>query len=249
MPDFFFERLAPLYGREDLSTREVLEAVLAAYEADTGIVLNPDDVTAEQQEALRLYVVERNWKSEGSLFHKPNVMKHLPLFADMADKVGWLHQHPCIVCPHVEDGPPPTFFPIGLPPWSHQSKGYIGPALRQAIEANERYATHLKERTTDWPLCVRIVFVLEDKATMKDCDNMAKGLLDAFQGLIYVNDRQIEHLDLIKTHHAEGSPGYILMSHRPTSINDHADVIHSMHPIIGWMGPDSLDLTPYLPPD
>jgi hypothetical protein len=236
-----------LYGRQDLTTREVFDAVLAAYKADTGIDLDLNEITTEERQALRLYVVERNWTSEGSLFHNPNVLTHLPLFADMADKVGWLHQHACIVCPPVEDGPPPTYFPIGLPPWSHQSKGYIGPALKQAIEANDQYAARLMERTTDMPLCVRVVFVLEDLATMKDCDNMAKGLLDAFQGLIYVNDTQIEHLDLIKTHHAEGSAGYILLSHRPTRINDHTDVIHPMHPIIGWMGSDTLDLTPFLP--
>ena len=37
------------------------------------------------------------------------------------------------------------------------------------------------------------------------------------------------------------------MSHRPTRINDHTDVIHAMHPVIEWMGPDSLDLTPFCP--
>lgn len=30
---------------------------------------------------------------------------------------------------------------------------------------------------------------------------MAKGVLDAFQGHLYTNDRQVEHLDLIKAHH------------------------------------------------
>jgi hypothetical protein len=43
---------------------------------------------------------------------------------------------------------------------------------------------------------------------------MAKGVMDAFQGLLYTNDEQVVHLDLLKVHHSPGSPGYILIRQR-----------------------------------
>ena len=83
---------------------------------------------------------------------------------------------------------------------------------------------------------MRIVFVLGDAATMKDCDNMAKGLLDAFQGLLYDNDKQVEHLDLIKIHHHPGAgSGYILVRVASTTINSTDDVLVPSHAELRWM--------------
>jgi hypothetical protein len=81
---------------------------------------------------------------------------------------------------------------------------------------------------------------------MKDCDNMAKGLLDAFEGILYKDDRQIDHLDLVKVHSAPGSPGYILVRRASTALNTHRDVVHPRHARIGWMTADSLNVHNYL---
>ena len=93
---------------------------------------------------------------------------------------------------------------------------------------------------------MRIVFVLGDAATMKDCDNMAKGLLDAFQGLLYDNDKQVEHLDLIKIHHHPGAgSGYILVRVASTTINSTDDVLVPSHAELRWM--QDLDVERFLP--
>ena len=45
---------------------------------------------------------------------------------------------------------------------------------------------------------VRMVFYLKDKRRV-DLDNLAKGVNDGMRGIIFMDDSQIVHLDLVKT--------------------------------------------------
>jgi Holliday junction resolvase RusA-like endonuclease len=159
-----------------------------------------------------------------------DTLTRLPLYEDTAAKMSWLQQHPCPVCPVGEEVPPVTF-PVGIPPWSHQSTRRVGVALRRAIDSSSPYREHFKDHAAQGPVCLRMVFVLpgDATATMKDCDNMARGVMDAFQGLLYENDNQVEHLDLLKAHHSGTSSGYILIRRTSTGLNDHSDVLVPHH--------------------
>ena len=44
----------------------------------------------------------------------------------------------------------------------------------------------------------RLTFVVADGRRTADVDNLAKNLLDALQGFAYDNDRQVDHLDLVR---------------------------------------------------
>lgn len=181
--------LNPFVRRSDVSTAEVLDAVLGAYNATSGESLTAETLDAEAAERLRRYLLEAEMNAEGpSLYHKPRILDHLPLYRDTAAKLSMLHQRACHVC-LAGDESPPAMFPIGVPPWSHQCAAEVGSALRKAIDDSDYYTNHFAARTAHGAVCMRIVFVLGDAATMKDCDNMAKGLLDAFQGLLYDNDK------------------------------------------------------------
>jgi hypothetical protein len=210
--------LNPLQGRTDVTTAQVLEAVLLAYNQATGEGLAAATLDEEASARLRLYLVEAEINGTGStLFHQSRILDHLPLYPDTASKLNVMLQRRCTVCPDGNEFPPSTF-PIGVPPWSHQCAGQVGRALRQAIDHSPHYTEHFSARTAHGAVCMRIVFVLGNAATMKDCDNMAKGLLDAFQGLLYENDKQVEHLDLIKIHHHPGAgSGY---NPRPGRLHD-----------------------------
>ncbi len=238
--------LNPLFGRSDVSTAEVLDAVLGAYNATSGESLTAETLDPEAAERLRQYLREAEMNPEGpSLFHKPRILDHLPLYPDTAAKLSMLHQRACHVCPPGDEFRP-AMFPIGVPPWSHQCAAEVGSALRKAIDDSDGYKNHFAARTAHGAVCMRVVFVLGDAATMKDCDNMAKGLLDAFQGLLYDNDKQVEHLDLIKIHHHAGAgPGYILVRVAPTAIDDTGDVLVPKHAEIVWM--QDLEVERYLP--
>ena len=234
--------LKPLYERQQVESRDVLLALIQAYAADGGEQLDPDRLDDGARDRLRRYLVEPPHERAALLVYRGAVLRHLPLFADMAAKLSWLRDSPCTVCPST------TWletFPIGFPPWSHQKARDVGPALRRAIETTEPYASHYADRPSlTVPLCIRIVFVLGDKARMKDCDNMAKGLLDGLQGLLFSDDSQIEHLDLMKMRNTGSTAGHILVRCATTSVNDHHDVIHPMQGQILWL--PGLDLGPFL---
>jgi hypothetical protein len=235
--------LRPLAGRTDVTTSEVLIAVITAFNRETGASIDPASLSVDDRERLREYIVRSHMEGGASLFHRTARLDRLPLYPDTAAKLSWLHQHRCAVCPEGDEFATNTF-PVGVPPWSHQCSKDVGPALRAAIDASPRYATHFQERLAHGPLCIRLVFVLGDGATMKDCDNMAKGVLDAFEGLLYDNDTQVEHLDLLKVTQAPGSPGYILVRRASTRVNDHRDVLVEKHATLAWM--EDLDIARYL---
>lgn len=245
--DRLVARVASLYGRADLSASDVLRSVVAAYREDGGPEVDPDALTEEDRHRLREYIRRAEMDTPAfSMHHKVPTLRRLPLYEDTASKVSALAKQQCLACPPGDEFPP-DHFPIEVPPWSHQCSPKVGPALRAAIDSSEHYTSHFARRRARGPVCLRLVFVLGDGASMKDCDNMAKGVLDAFEGLLYVNDKQVEHLDLIKLHHAPGSGGYIIVRRASTRVNDHGDVLVPKHARIGWMSKDEIDITSFMP--
>ena len=76
----------------------------------------------------------------------------------------------------------------------------------------------------DHPLCVTVASVVSaHKRGAKDVDNLVKGLLDALQGFLYPNDRQIQCLTSRRLEYA-GPSGYYLVGARPV-VPVTADVI------------------------
>jgi Holliday junction resolvase RusA-like endonuclease len=245
--DHLARLLDPLSGRVAITSAELLEAVVAAFNGESGSHIDASSLGDAEREALRGYLIKSMLESGTSLYRDVRMPGHLPLYEDTAAKMSWLHQRPCLVCPLGDEIPLHTF-PVGVPPWSHQCAPEVGRALRRAIDASPTYREHFRNRVAHGPVCMRIVFVLGEGATMKDCDNMAKGLLDAFQGLLYVDDKQVEHLDLIKVHRSPGSPGYILIRRASTTINDHADVLVPRHGRLAWMSDEELSIGRFLTP-
>jgi len=74
---------------------------------------------------------------------------------------------------------------------------------------------------------------------------MAKGLLDSFEGLLYRNDRQIDHLDLLRIE-STGDESFISVRVQQTAINSHDDVL-DLRMRLGWVGQDAIDLENYVP--
>jgi hypothetical protein len=240
------QSLLPLLGRRDVTTTDVLRAVVEAFNTEESASLDPADLADEDRSRLRDYIVRSEMFGPATLYHRVPRLDRLPLFEDAATKASWLHQRPCGMCPDGNEFPP-EMFPVGLPPWSHQCAREVGPALRRAIEASGFYADHFRRSIARGPVCLRFVFVLGSDATMKDCDNMAKGLQDAFEGLLFVDDRQVEHLDLAKVHHLAGTPGYILVRRASTRLNDHTNVLVPNHGELAWLAGEGLDIESFLP--
>ena len=93
---------------------------------------------------MRLYLVQAEMSGKGpTLFHRPRIVRHLPLYADTASKLSVMLQRGCDACPDGNEFPTRTF-PIGVPPWSHQCAKKVGQALRRAIDSPRYTETSLR---------------------------------------------------------------------------------------------------------
>jgi len=86
-------------------------------------------------------------------------------------------------------------------------------AIQQA--AYEAY----KGAPLEGPLSATLTFVFASKkkhriykTTKPDCDNLAKGLLDSLNGLLYVDDNQIVSLTVTKWHAAAHEQPHVLVT-------------------------------------
>ena len=159
----------------------------------------------------------------------------MPLVSpDLAQKVGWLRQAPCVTCTPADVRPLAIGFPIRARPFSAQSLGASRFAdLKVKIAA---YMAGRKWELDEWAgleLCVTIVATVPERERGKDVDNMAKGLLDAMQGSIYANDNLVQHLSIRRVPHG-GETGWYSMRVMPVR-DTREDVIDKLLSV-GWAG-------------
>lgn len=147
-------------------------------------------------------------------------------------------QTPCSVC-GIKATPLRTFS-IRLRPESWQS---IGTRLKLAFTEEIRQHWVFRDRQSGLErdcLCLRFVFCLGPSDRLKDVDNLAKGLLDSLQGRLYVNDRQIAHLDVLRLT-GLASEGSIAVRIARTLVNVHDDVIDQRY-LVDWQNVNAIDI-------
>lgn len=151
----------------------------------------------------------------------------------LSDKISWLSQQPCHVC--NPDFPISTF-PLRINPESWQArssedkrafKAAIASQLSDSPFAGDRF-----ER-----VCLTLLFVCSASRNVRDLDNVAKLVMDSMKGIIMGDDRDVDHLNLMRiTHEGEEEGIHVQISN--SNLNDHSDVVHAemMHSW-GWGEP------------
>jgi Holliday junction resolvase RusA-like endonuclease len=224
--------------------------ILSIYNAATGNNLEPD-ISADD---VRLREVAR-WVNKASdepgysaLWKEKSVT--LPSYSSsLSAKVNTFAQYRCPICTHNTD---PHIISIRLGGVTRQTRDSdIIEAFKKAIAYSLR--THIGyDRLAPIPpfdglLCVQVVFVdaREKKGRKrKDLDNMAKLLLDSLQGNLFKNDRQIDHLSLLRITSRDDEE-CILVSIQPSFLNQHDDVLfQGMH--FNWLGAPELKLVDFM---
>lgn len=195
------------------------------------------DISQDGLSDIARWMNKESYGGPLNLVYKAPQLIHAPVYSDIASKLNWLKQQRCSLC-NVH---PLRHFPLEVTPWSHQSKSGIKGAVMEAIN---KYSEKRELNLPIYPdetLCVKLIFIIaKSNLSIKDCDNLAKGILDSFEGYLYTNDRQIDHLDLLRINASE-TEGYMLISATPTAINNHEDVINKVgHAKIAWMDSESL---------
>ncbi|WP_265429026.1 RusA family crossover junction endodeoxyribonuclease [Chryseobacterium sp. YIM B08800] len=114
------------------------------------------------------------------------------LFLNETQKVSFLLQSHCKIC---DDKLPISNFPVRITPLTRQTKTAFKNEFKKQF-LNSPYGKQTGLSLND-KLCIKLVFVLNNIRD-KDLDNMAKLTLDALKELIKIDDKNIDHLELIK---------------------------------------------------
>lgn len=193
--------------------QERLEVVWEFFENDTNTQLSRPPTHTERaavENWYRMQLVKNGFNNLAALSSLKPLINETPF-----SKSIHLGQHICNACEPVSDNenriPLRVTFPIQIDPWSAQSTRNNA-AVKAAVNA-EIGRDKSFEPIGDGPLCITISALVPRSHRRKDIDNIAKGLLDSMEGVIYVNDSQIQCLQIRRIEYS-GSTGYYSVSAR-----------------------------------
>jgi Holliday junction resolvase RusA-like endonuclease len=225
----------------DLAT--VRSQILAAYSLQTGSQFS----TPPTEEELESVVTWLNKNADTFLphyFRRRQVQ--VPVFSPtLSSKISGLAQFHCPICDTKVGQFPVETIPIRISPVSKQAIGKK-PKLRAAFERaiRHRFSGRAASFSPDQSICLLIVFVVSKKGAQKDLDNMAKAIIDATKSVLFGDDRQIDHLNIIRIKAPPGEE-YIYLNLRQTTLNQHHDVL-APRLLHSWAGATPLELKVFL---
>ena len=154
----------------------------------------------------------------------------------LSDKASWLSQQRCHVC---SSDPPISVIPLRIQPESWQALASVDKAaFKAAIADRLSRSPHLKPQ--QGRICLTFLFVCSAERRVRDLDNMAKLLMDAIKGIVMGDDREVDHLNLMRLRH-EGGEEYVTVRIAPSNLNNHSDVVQAelRH---SWAGAEPLKI-------
>jgi Holliday junction resolvase RusA-like endonuclease len=190
--------------------------------------LNPESTSLEQEEEIVRWL-NNNGVHFISLRKEPYNKRDW--FVNEIDKHSYLSQFHCKIC----DVEGLRIFPIRIPPQSRQTKTLLKNKFQELISTapftqNGRF--DLADR-----ICLKVIFVI-NKGRDKDLDNMVKTTLDGLKKVLFPDDKQIDHLELIKfkTQFVEE---FISISIGKSNLNNSNNVLFKGENL-GWAGLETM---------
>ena len=174
---------------EHLSIEEVRKEMFELFNKSENKNLNFKNSTAEENELIAKWLLKNDVVFVGL---KKELQKVKSIHLNVTDKMQFYSQLHCRICGNQV---PISNFPIRITPTTRQVKTQIKNKFKENF-AKSPYGKTLGIRKDD-RLCIKIVFIL-NKQRDKDLDNMAKLTLDALKELIQIDDKNIDHLELVK---------------------------------------------------
>lgn len=201
------------------------------YETETGQSWNNDDgVTWLMQNYERLDI------------HTKIPVLDKSAHVTLSDKANWLAQQRCHVC-HPDF--PISIIPLRIRPQSWQALNSIDKtAFKTALAARFAKSSHIKAQ--EGRICLTFLFVCSVGRRVRDLDNMAKLVMDSIKGIVMGDDRDVDHLNLMRLTH-NGEEEYIVFRVSSSNINNHNDVVDAKlrH---SWAGAELLNIEDFRRP-
>lgn len=172
--------------------RDNIEALrdhlFAAFNETENKNYNSKNASPEEEEEITRWIVS----NEIHFIGFDNTEDVRRVFVNETSKVSFLTQSHCNIC---QDKLPISNFPVRITPKTRQTKTKLkNEFIKQFL--NSPFGKELNFSKKD-KLCVKLVFIF-NRIRDKDLDNMAKLTLDALKELIQIDDKNIDHLELIK---------------------------------------------------
>lgn len=154
----------------------------------------------------------------------------------LSDKSNWLAQQHCQVC--YPDSPI-SVISLRISPESWQALGAIDKAAFKAA-LSHRFSTSPHLKAQEGRICLTFLFVCSASRKVRDLDNMAKLLIDSIKGIVMGDDRDVDHLNLMRLTH-EGEEEYVTFRISVSNMNSHSDVVDAKirH---SWAGAEPLKI-------
>jgi Holliday junction resolvase RusA-like endonuclease len=217
--------------------------LLELYTNHTGYVLTTPTPSQVEMEAVVTWI-NQNYLTFGSSFRR-NRPTSVSIFSpSLSEKISSIAQFHCPICETKDGLFPIQTIPIRINPVSKQAisqrKGQRA-AFESAIR--HRFKNGYTPFPADRSICLLIVFVVRAKGAQKDLDNMAKAIIDAVKNVLFGDDRQIDHLNIIRIKSPDEE--YVCLNLRQTTLNDHEDVLvpRMLH---SWAGAEMLNLNDFM---
>lgn len=197
----------------DSSVEDRLSLVWRVYQEETGETIGAPPTDGERKRVI-------TWLIDNcSMLYGKRLLLTPFLHQTMTTKASSLTQLGCRSCESrpPEGTPFSVAFPIGIEPWSAQSKRdkvAIRKAVNDSLIAQGIHHMPWGESA----LCVSITAVVSRRRKLgrKDVDNLAKGILDAMNGYLYRDDELIQCLTLRRIEYA-GDQGIYLVRAMPVA--------------------------------
>jgi Holliday junction resolvase RusA-like endonuclease len=212
-------------------------------------------LTVSSSELRELYEEKtgKSWSSEDGVAWLMKNYEHLSFWAEMSvldksahitlsDKANWLAQQRCYVCHPTY---PISVIPLRIRPESWQALESLDKkAFKAALSHRLSKSPHIKPQ--EGRICLTFLFVCSATRRVRDLDNMAKLVMDSIKGIVMGDDREVDHLNLIRLTH-EGEEEFITFRISGSNINDHHDVVHPelRH---SWAGAEPLEIEDFRKP-
>ena len=211
--------VAELLSQTPTDFESVRRRVVAVYNEATGKTLDARALTDQDLDEVVTWL--RKTGASTDLVVKRGVLFQ-PFYLGIEDKVNFLAQRKCTAC---DLAAPVWTIPVRLPAISQQSsEGRVVAAFRRAMDVRLS-GTFAASSNTDW--CLRIVFMLRAARPRRiDVDNLAKGVVDALKGVVYMDDDQVRHLDLLKLD-GRTEEDFFVLHLAVTTVNALDDVLRS----------------------
>lgn len=201
-----------------------------------------EDAIAIEKWLLKLF---HSHPQAAQLFYQRKQIQIPFISPNLAVAIGGISNFDCPFCTGTYSYPI-QHIPIRIAALSKQaSPTKLLDAFKKAIKHRLSMSNAVTKYEKGDKLCVYVVFVLSRKNKNKDLDNMSKALMDALEDILFDEDMEIQHLNLMKIRSPE-TDAYLNINIRKSLLHQHDGVIFKDSMRQGWAGWEFLALENFM---